>query len=568
MRLNVKFSVVMIVLIAIPMLIFNFVFFEFMKQGAIIQIENETKNKLFAQESGIQKIAELCSMTSQLVLGDEQFQNFIADIRAGKKITTEEYLSFQKSKITIYENMINSNPYIEQLHVYVDSNDFPEMLPIMYHKDQLKSNLWDRSTSQMTWFFEGDSYARILKNVQNLFGEKIGVLEIVIDIKELFPEIYAEQKDRVSFFVSHEEEILVGEEVYFTEEQIKDILKNSEETKRLTIDGEEYLLNMLEIKEISGVYVVLNNIDHSLDYIREQQVKILLSMILLFTGMILLINLTVYMLLRRFYNTIQFIRNIRGDNLNHRICQENSTDEIGELNTQINRMLDKIETLMKENVDREVLIKNTEIKALQNQINSHFIYNVLESIKMMAEIDEEYLISDAVTSLGELLRYNMKWVSHNVTVRDEINYIKNYIQLMNLRYDFEIILNIKIEEQLYEQEIPKMSLQPIVENAICHGIVENGEDAVIYIKAIEKEDSFEISITDSGVGMNEQQLIALEKRMNGEIEKSGGAGNGIGLKNVQDRIKIQCGEEYGLQFYAKEGCYTKVCVTLPMNRGK
>ena len=161
----------------------------------------------------------------------------------------------------------------------------------------------------------------------------------------------------------------------------------------------------------------------------------------------------------------------------------------------------------------------------------------------------------------------MKWVSHNVTVRDEINYIKNYIQLMNLRYDFEILLNIKIEETLYNQEIPKMSLQPIVENAICHGIVEAAEDAVIYIKAVSYPDRFEISITDSGMGMSEEQLSKLEQKVQGKIEASGGAGNGIGLKNVQDRIRMQFGEPYGLKFYSREKCYTKVCVILPLKQG-
>ena len=218
---------------------------------------------------------------------------------------------------------------------------------------------------------------------------------------------------------------------------------------------------------------------------------------------------------------------------------------------------------MQEKLDREMLIKNTEIKALQNQINAHFIYNVLECIKMMAEIDEEFEISDAVTSLGELFRYNMKWVSGNVTIQEEIAYIKNYIQLMNLRYDFTIILSIKIPEDIYEQEIPKMSLQPIVENAICHGIVEMGEDATIYIKALRKEEEFEISITDSGIGMDEKQMDILEKKIRGEIEASGGSGNGIGLKNVQDRIKIQFGDKYGLKIHSKEGCFTKVSVLLP-----
>ncbi|MCD7819940.1 MAG: histidine kinase, partial [Lachnospiraceae bacterium] len=100
-------------------------------------------------------------------------------------------------------------------------------------------------------------------------------------------------------------------------------------------------------------------------------------------------------------------------------------------------MLDHINELMEDNIHREVLAKNAEIRSLQNQINAHFIYNVLESIKMMAEIEEKYEISDAVTRLGRLLRYNMYWKSGTMTVREEIEYIRNYIALMNLRFDYE-----------------------------------------------------------------------------------------------------------------------------------
>jgi two-component system sensor histidine kinase YesM len=220
---------------------------------------------------------------------------------------------------------------------------------------------------------------------------------------------------------------------------------------------------------------------------------------------------------------------------------------------------------MYENLSRELLMKNSEIKALQNQINVHFIYNVLESIKMMAEIDEKYEISDAVTSLGKLLRYGMKFSAKNVTVEQEVEYIKNYLDLINLRFDYQIILALNIPDFIYKQEIPKMTLQPIVENAIYHGIEELAEDSSIYIKAIlEDENNYIIEITDSGQGMNQETIDHIYKKISGEIESGGGSGNGIGLKNVQDRIRISFGSQYGISIYSREKCYTKVVVKLPI----
>jgi two-component system sensor histidine kinase YesM len=237
---------------------------------------------------------------------------------------------------------------------------------------------------------------------------------------------------------------------------------------------------------------------------------------------------------------------------------------MGQLGHEIDIMLDTIERLMNENLARELLMKNSEIKALQNQINVHFIYNVLESIKMMAEIDEKYEISDAVTSLGKLLRYGMKFSSKNVTVEQEIEYIRNYLDLINLRFDFEIILAINIPQFIYKQEIPKMTLQPIVENAIYHGIEELAEDSSIYIKGYVEGEDILIEITDSGKGMNQATIEQLQKKIAGEIESGGGSGNGIGLKNVQDRIRISFGPRYGISLYSKEHCYTKVVVRLPI----
>ena len=211
-----------------------------------------------------------------------------------------------------------------------------------------------------------------------------------------------------------------------------------------------------------------------------------------------------------------------------------------------------------------MLAKNSEIRALQNQINAHFIYNVLESIKMMAEIDEEYAISDAVTSLGKLLRYSMKWVSGNVLVEQELEYIKNYMALINLRFDYEIYLSLNIPEIVLKQEIPKMSLQPIIENAIYHGIEQMAEDTNIYIKGMIEGQDCIIEITDSGRGMSEETVEKLRLKIAGEIDSSGGSGNGIGLKNVQDRIHIAFGEEYGIEIASKLGCYTKIRVRIPM----
>jgi two-component system sensor histidine kinase YesM len=138
--------------------------------------------------------------------------------------------------------------------------------------------------------------------------------------------------------------------------------------------------------------------------------------------------------------------------------------------------------------------------------------------------------------------------------------------LINLRFDYEIILSLNMPEDILNQRIPKMTLQPIIENAIIHGVEEIAEDTTIYVKGIIGEGECAIEITDNGRGMNDEELEVLQKKISGEIETSGGSGNGIGLKNVQDRLRMAFGTKYGIDVATKEGCYTKVCVRIPMTQ--
>ena len=161
---------------------------------------------------------------------------------------------------------------------------------------------------------------------------------------------------------------------------------------------------------------------------------------------------------------------------------------------------------------------------------------------MMAEIEEKYDISDAITSLGKMLRYSMKWMNGTVTIAEEVEYIRNYLNLLNLRFDYEIYLSLNIPDEIYDIRIPKMVLQPLVENAVYHGIEDMAEDTNIYIKGIilnEKECTIEVA--DAGKGMDEATLQELRNKIYAKERVTEEGAHGIGLKNVQDRIQMYFG---------------------------
>lgn len=576
-KLNKKFTIVILLVLGICLSFFMVNTFNTTKKMMFQQSTQEALRWVEEDEASIEKMIELCYMSSQIFIEDRELQDFLADLKAGKEKSSAEYYDFFKNHVNAMEGMVNSNIYLYQIRIYAYNNSFPEMDPILYHMDRMEAFPWSDSFKSGTWQIDYPDYLKSSRDEQHLMslvstmtdkrGEAVGVVEAVISMDDMFPRIYSGGADSWSCFVQEDGTIFSMGEDSLWEEYRDEIVSESMESNEkgyvhTNIGGKEVILVKKHLEDFPGTYICLSDLSQQLRQMVLQQVQNFLFIALVFFIMILVINIIVKVLFKRFYVILGVIRKVQDGQLDERIPVGGS-DEFGELGGQINHMLDSIRVLMKDKLDREILVKNTEIKALQNQINAHFIYNVLESIKMMAEIDEKYEISDAITALGELLRYNLKWVSSNVTIREEVAYIKNYIRLMNLRYDFVIILSVNIDEDIYRQSIPKMSLQPIVENAILHGIAELGEDATIYIKSTKLDGDFEITITDSGVGMDEEHRLALEKKINGEIDDQESK-HGIGLKNVNYRIKMQFGEKYGLKVYSMEGCYTKITVLLPM----
>ena len=586
-KLNIKFTILIGMIIFIPVCGIFTLLFQNLKDNNSKQAISNLKNTMTQMHGVVQKTVELCNTSTQVFLNYQKLSEFLLLLEKDEDLDTLDVLEFYQYDIGMLENVVNSNPYLYQIRVYAESNDFPEMFPILFHHDRLKGFSWYGAFDSGEWQFDyedtmSDNPVNTSEHTMGLITtltdyeyEDIAVIEVAVRMEEVFDTIFKSTNDDWSGFIDQGGTIYSGsEEACLWEDNKEEVVARILKDKNKTGDGEQYfetelldkkvIVGILPIKELSGTFIRIVSMEDSMKTVWKDQSRYMLGLVIAFICLVGLINVVVKALLKRFYEILNTITRIQDGELNVRI-NRSGTDEMGQLGREIDIMLDTIDRLMYENLSRELLMKNSEIKALQNQINVHFIYNVLESIKMMAEIDEKYEISDAVTSLGKLLRYGMKFSSKNVTVEQEVEYIKNYLDLINLRFDYQIILALNIPDFIYKQEIPKMTLQPIVENAIYHGIEELAEDSSIYIKAIfEDEGNYIIEITDSGQGMNQETIDQVYKKIAGEIESGGGSGNGIGLKNVQDRIRISFGSQYGISIYSREKCYTKVVVKLPI----
>lgn len=585
-KLNIRLTGIVLLFVIIPVAILGGIVFYNMEQSTIRENVSFTQATMERRRDSIKNNVDSINMSTQFFLSNEKMNSVLIDARVGNKHSTREWLEIYKSDVAALERLINTNPVLGGVRYYAVTDNVQEMMPVLYNHDRLLRQEWAVMAESGGWIFNytdrlfenSDTtpmLALITPIVNRQYGQ-IGTIEAAMAMKTMFPSMYENVPGETSCFVTDTGNIIFGsnEDTSVSQiatsisQQMMDTVREGETPGITTFydKGIKSVISGMYISELGGTLVSVNDISGSLSQVYQLRNNYIIGMILILLMMAFIINLLVNHVLKKFYEVLATIRAVRKGNLDIRTAEDGRNDEMGELAHQVNRMLDNIQNLMNENIQREVLVKDSQLRALQNQINAHFIYNVLESIKMMAEMQEEYDISDAITSLGKLLRYSMRWTSKTVLVSEELEYIKDYMALINLRFDYEIYLSLNVPEEIMKQSIPKMSLQPIIENAIIHGVEELADDTTIYVKGIPEGERCIIEITDNGRGMNDEELEVLRKKISGEIETKGGSSNGIGLKNVQDRIHMEFGEQYGIEVAAMEGCYTKVCVSIPMKR--
>jgi len=236
-------------------------------------------------------------------------------------------------------------------------------------------------------------------------------------------------------------------------------------------------------------------------------------------------------------------------------------DEVGLLGRHFNMMIDRVRGLLEEVKLTQARKKEAELAALQSQINPHFIYNTLEMIRMTAEVNDDDEVADMTYTLGKLLRYGVNHGSQSVTVREEIEHLHHYMILQNMRFSDKYKLVVDIPGAMYDCRCVKLMFQPIVENAIHHAFKQKRDSGMIRITGKELADELVFTIEDNGIGMDEQALAALRLHIAGI--KTIESGRGIGLRNVNERIKLQYGERYGLQIESRVEFGTVITLRLP-----
>lgn len=243
-------------------------------------------------------------------------------------------------------------------------------------------------------------------------------------------------------------------------------------------------------------------------------------------------------------------------------AHEENINEIDVLNESFNRMIEEIGKLVEDIRVEELNLRAAELRLLQEQINPHFLYNTLDNIIWLAESNETGQVVSMVSALSDFFRTTLSKGRDYISVKDEEAHINSYLQIQQFRYRDILAYTIDIDKELYDYEILKLTLQPLVENALYHGIKGKRGLGHISVTGHIREGLLEFQVRDDGIGMDAKRLAQVRRIIKGEMEDTKEKG-GFGLFNVHERIRLNYGSEYGLRIESiyKEG--TCIWVTVP-----
>ena len=486
-------------------------------------------------------------------------------------------LSLEGIQISVYSNnptILYDNNFIR----FIDNDIAKED----WYKDTL-SSVKPYTISQPSLGVNGDYMLSISKLIENnTLSNRVNLYRMEIPLKPLYNLIEKEGMNKDIYLINSSGTIVISsnkeligktlseaglEGIESMNSTVASELKYFSNQERVVFNellGNKYPLEEHRLITVISPSVILGKTNEIVRY----SVLVCLTSIAIAIFFIIIFSNT---LTKRLKSLVATMSKVRDGNFNTTIYDADK-DEIGELSKSFNKMLNRINSLINEVYIQDLVVKNLELKrkeaelqALQSQINPHFLFNTVESIRMNVLKNGDVETSEILQSFGKLLRKSIEWKSHSISLAKEMELVESYVKIQKFRYRNRFNYEINISSELSKTIIPKFIIQPIVENAINHGLEMKKKNGVLSIYACRISDNLKIVIRDNGMGIKAERLRELNDLIN-DAENSN-TSSSIGLRNVNQRIKLLYGNNYGLAFSSKLGKGTKVEILLPIGQG-
>ena len=341
-----------------------------------------------------------------------------------------------------------------------------------------------------------------------------------------------------------------------------DIVMNAESDTVITSNSDAGKLYTMARSEKTGWTIVgCMNVGELLKNSRQaQSVYILMAAVLVVIALLLssLISRNITLPIQRLRDSMAKVQEGDFETADVEVVSGN---EIGSLTTSFNVMTHRIQELMEQNIYEQKEKRNSELKALQSQINPHFLYNTLDSIIWMAEGKKNEEVVLMTASLARLLRQSISNEDELVPIGQEVEYARSYLTIQKMRYKDKLEFQIDVAPEISNIMIIKLVLQPIIENAIYHGLKYKESIGLLIVHGYAQDNHAVLEIIDNGIGMDEETLEHIFEK-----HKVNYHSNGVGVYNVQKRLQLYYGSDYGITYKSRVGEGTMATITIPMNQ--
>jgi len=579
MRIAWKFTCAYFIILALP-IIGTGIFINYSTIKSFThQSELLAKQSLLQKREVINQKIESIEKTSISISQNPQILKYLEEPFENNYQGYENYFYFFSP---LFESYIIQNKHIFGAMLYIDNPSFPHSWNNIYHlnsvegSEEYRAFLSDGRTLQK-WNTIHDTEvqiyakARVKERVFSLsrklisFSDKkhMGILKIEISEKELFDNLKIDNDNKEYYFVFDDAGNIVSETTYnqIPEEyktEIVSILKEEQELNDIFEFGKEkHIVCSIPIERIGCNLVGITPLEN---YMGDNSNYTTIIIVVIFVALLIfgvLIYFVSNQLTRRLKILVRGLKSVRDSNINIKL-PTGSRDEFGELAENFNHMTNRIHELIERVYKAQIVEKELELKALEAQINPHFLYNTLSTISWMARKVNADNIEDLAFLLSKFYRLVLSKGNSIISVKDEIELLNAYVEIEKTRFNnlFEVVFD--LDKEALNYNMIKIILQPIAENAINHGIAPKGYKGTMIVKLRQDDDNLYFSIIDDGVGISRSVLQSIYKS---EIKKE--RVSGYAIQNVRDRINAVYGEKGHISIFSRPGIGCSVTIVIP-----
>jgi two-component system sensor histidine kinase YesM len=568
--LRIKLGIIAVVLIAIPVIAISFTYSYTVKE--II------KNKY--TETAVQSVYETGEKLNFILEDIQEFSTVIISnndlldmLDNSSRHRAEEYNRVLRSFITSRDDIEVIDLVLEDINYTVGAKKINKQERIDTRLEESSGQpLWQPTSSEEIAILSGKfrkNYFTLARKVIDFNTLKdygylfVDLEEVILD--QAYSGLLDNENSEVFIcdgegrIISHSDKSKIGGSILL-EPYAKEVLADR--------NGHSYVQYKTTIGKVAIYSTIENNgwkiiKTISTDYLYSEINRIQKYFIL--GGIIYSLVIILYILFFSFRYTepmmrmMSVIKRVEQGDLTAR-TEVKTNDEVGQLGDSLNNMIAEMQNLIDKLVREEQEKKEVEMEALHAQINPHFLYNTLNTIKWMAKIQGNQGVSKAITALVKLLRISTNLGRDMISLKEEIDYVMNYIVIQKLRFSKSVNIVYHIDDSCLNLSVPKLILQPIVENSFIYGMEDELHELNIEIRAYMKDNKLFIEVHDDGPGIEAEVLknILINSTDKSRFSK-------VGLNNVNQRIKLYCGNDFGLKIETELGSGTIVTVELPIN---